>query len=286
MRPAQKRQTAKALSGDQRVAVIALACRAPTDVSLGITHWSAAELGMAFAVHPEGAEISERTVGRVLAEAQLKPHLQRYFLTSRDPHYDEKRRDIVQLYLRPPAGATVLCLDEKPSIQVLGRKHPDLPMRPGYPVYREFEYIRHGVLHLFAAFNVRTGRVLADVQENKTRFEFIELLEQCAWHYKQGDVHCVLDNASYHFAPEVKEWLSRHPRFKFHPTPTHASWLNQVECWFSLISRKAIRRGIFDCKDDLHSALMAYVSHWNGHAHPFDWPYGEELFEVAHVRAG
>jgi DDE superfamily endonuclease len=231
-------------------------------------------------------EVSDRTVARVLSEANLKPHRHRYFLTSRDPRYEEKRRDIVGLYLRPPAGATVLCLDEKPSIQVLGRKHPDLPMRLGHPVvYREFEYVRHGVLNLFAAFNVRTGRVLADVQEKKTRFEFIELLEQCAWHYKRGDVHCVLDNASYHSAPEVKDWLAQHPRFQFHFTPTHASWLNQVECWFSLISRKAIRRGTFDCKNDLHSALMAYVSHWNGQAHPFDWAYGEKLLEVPHARA-
>ena len=272
MRPAPKRQTAKALAGDQRVALIALACRGPTDVGRGITHWSAAELGIAFAVHPDGGDVSARTVGRVLAEAQLKPNLQRYFLTSHDPHYDEKRRDFVQLYLRPPAGATVLCLDEKPSIQVLGRRYPDLPMKPGYPVYREFEYVRHGVLHLFAAFNVRSGRVLADVQEKKTRFEFIELLDQCAWHYKRGDVHCVLDNAFYHFAPEVKDWLAQHPRFHFHFTPTHASWLNQVECWFSLILRKAIRRGVFDCKGDLHSALMAYVSHWKAKPIPSTGP--------------
>jgi len=152
----------------------------------------------------------------VLSEANLKSHRHRYFLTSRDPLYEEKRRDIVSLYLGQPVGATVLCLDEKPSIQVLGRKHPDLPMRLGYPVtYREFEYVRHGVLNLFAAFNVRTGRVLADVQEKKTRFEFIELLEPWAWHYKRGDVHCVLDNASYHSAPEVKDWLAQHPRFQF-----------------------------------------------------------------------
>jgi hypothetical protein len=90
---------------------------------------------------------------------------------------------------------------------------------------------------------------------------------------------------SYHFAPEVRDWLAQHPRFQFHFTPTHASWLNHVECWFSLISRKAIRRGVFDCKGDLHSALMAYVSHWNGQAHPFDWAYGAPLLENRHACA-
>jgi transposase len=262
-----------------------LACRGPSDVDKGITHWSASELRDAFVDYPGGADVSARTIGRALAEANLKPHRQRYFLTSRDPLFKEKRRDIVSLYLRPPPGATVLCLDEKPSIQALGRKHPDLPMKPGYPVYREFEYVRHGVLHLFAAFNIKTGRVLGQVQEKKTRVEFIELLDLCAWHYKRGDVHIVLDNASYHFTDEVKAWLKVHPRFKFHFTPTHASWLNQVECWFSLIARKAIRRGTFHSKLDLHSELMAYVSHWNGQAHPFNWAYGEKLLEAPAVHA-
>jgi len=234
-----------------------------------------------FAKHPDGADVSASTIGRRLAEDHLQPHRQRYFLTSRDPDYDEKRKDIVRLDLVPPPGATILSIDEKPGIQVLGRKHPDLPMRPGFPVYREFEYVRHGVLHLFAAFNIRTGQVIGQVEEKKTRFEFIELLERCAWQYRRGEVHYIVDNASYHKAPEVKEWLEAHPRFHPHYTPTHASWLNQVESWFSIVSRKAIRRGTFNTKDDLRAALLAYVAHWNSQAHPFDWIYGEELIEHA-----
>jgi transposase len=243
-----------------------------------VTHWSAPELAEAFAARRGGLLVSDDTIERVLASAQLKPHRQRYFLTSRDPQYDAKLRDIVSLYLEPPAGATILSLDEKPSIQAISRKHPDLPMGLGHPVaYREFEYVRHGVLHLFAAFNVRTGRVLADVQEQKTRVQFIELLERCAWHYRQGPVHCVVDNASYHSTPEVKAWLAAHPRFVFHFTPTHASWLNQIECWFSILSAKVLRRGSFDSKKALAKALMAYVAYWNDDAHPFNWAYGEEL---------
>jgi len=177
----------------------------------------------------------------------------------------------------------VLCLDEKPSIQAISRKHADLGMRLGHPIaYREFEYVRHGVMHLFAAFNVRTGRVLADVQKEKTRVEFIELLERCAWHYRQGPVHCVLDNASYHSTDEVKRWLAAHPRFAFHFTPKHASWLNQVECWFSIISKKVLRRGSFDDKKALAKALLDYVAHWNETAHPFAWAYGKEFI---HERA-
>ncbi|MGB7810742.1 MAG: hypothetical protein WBP56_06375 [Polyangia bacterium] len=151
-----------------------------------LSHWSAAELRDAFAASADGADIGTRTVARVLDQAEIQPHRIRYFLTSRDPEFDQKRRDIVGLYLRPPEGATVLCLDEKPSIQALGRKNPDLPLCPGLPLYREFEYVRHGVVHLFAAFNTRSGRVLGEVQEKKTRFEFIELLDLCAWHYKRG----------------------------------------------------------------------------------------------------
>jgi len=234
----------------------------------------------AFAAYEEGADVSRDTIARVLAEAHLQPHRQRYFLTSRDPQYDEKRRDIVRLYLHPPPGATVLSLDEKPSIQAISRKHRDLPMEPGRPVYREFEYVRHGVMHLFAAFHVRSGRVIGRVHPNKTQVEFIDLLDRCAWQYRQGPVHCIVDNASYHSTPSVKEWLAAHPRFVFHYTPTHASWLNQIEAWFSILSKKALRRGSFPTKDALAKAILDYIAYWNLQAHPFNWAYGEELLHA------
>jgi transposase len=274
-RPAQIGPTARSLSGEQRIALIGLACRPPSIIS----HWSAAELREAFAASADGADIGTRTVARVLDEAEIQPHRIRYFLTSRDPEFDQKRRDIVGLYLRPPEDATVLCLDEKPSIQALGRKNPDLPLRPGLPLYREFEYVRHGVVHLFAAFNTRSGRVLGEVQNKKTRFEFIELLDLCAWHYKRGQVHCVLDNAQYHKAPEVKDWLAAHPRFHFHFTPTHGSWLNQVELWFQQLSSKVLRRGVFNSTAELHSAIMAFISHWDGNPQRFNWVYGAEFLD-------
>jgi transposase len=250
-----------------------------------ITHWSGSELRDAFAERRGGVDVSTSTVARVLRCAQLQPHRSRYFLTSRDPLYDEKLRDIVALYLTPPPGATILSIDEKPSIQALGRKYPDLPMRPGEPVAREFEYVRHGVMHLFAGFNVRTGHVLGHVYEQKTRAEFIDFLERCAWRYRQGPVHCVLDNASYHKTPEVKAWLAKHPRFVFHFTPTHASWLNQVECWFSILSRKVLRRGAHDNRKALASALLDYIEYWNTQAHPFDWAYGEQLIHESSIAA-
>jgi len=283
-RPTQVRQTPVSLSPKKRVALIGLACRPPAEVGKPVTHWSAEDLRDAFAQRRDGADVSADTIARELAAAELQPHRQRYFLTSKDPAYDEKLADIVGLYLDPPAGATILCLDEKPSIQAVSRKHEDLPMRVGHPVaYREFEYVRHGVLNLFAAFNVRTGRVLADVQEQKTRAQFIELIERCAWYYRQGPVHCVLDNAAYHFTPEVQAWLREHPRFVFHFTPKHASWLNQVECWFSILSKKVLRRGSFDDKKALASALTDFIVHWNANAHPFAWAYGKELIH-GHLR--
>ncbi|HET9598941.1 MAG TPA: IS630 family transposase [Anaeromyxobacteraceae bacterium] len=250
-----------------------------------ITHWSASELRDEFAARRSGADVSASTVARVLREAQLQPHRSRYFLTSHDPLYDEKLRAIVGLYLSPPHGATILSIDEKPSIQALSRKYPDLPMRPGAPVAREFEYVRHGVMHLFAGFNVRTGKVLGHVYEQKTRAEFIDFLERCAWCYRQGPVHCVLDNASYHSTPEVKAWLAEHSRFVFHFTPTHASWLNQVECWFSILSRKVLRRGAHETRRDLTRALLDYIEYWNAQAHPFDWAYGEQLVHDSSIAA-
>lgn len=223
--------------------------------------------------------MSASLITRTLRESQLQPHRCRYYLTSTDPNYDDKVRNIVGLYLRPPAGATVLCLDEKPNIQALSRRHPELPMRVGYPEAREFEYVRHGVVHLFAAFNARTGHVVADVFEHKNRWTFLEFLDQLAWRYRSGPVHCVLDNASYHFTAEVQEWLRRHPRFSFHFTPTHASWINQVEVWFSLVGRKVVARGSFASKAALREALLAYAAYWNLDAHPFDWTWGAELLD-------
>jgi transposase len=242
-------------------------------------------LRAAFARAAEGADISADTIGRILKGAQLQPHRHHYFLQSRDPLYDEKRRAIVRLYLEPPPGATILSLDEKPNIQALSRRHPDLPMRPGRPVLREFEYVRHSVVHLFAAFNVGTGRIIAHVQREKTHVEFIELLERCAWYHRREPVHCIVDNASYHSTPAVKAWLADHPRFRFHYTPTHASWLNQVECWFSILDAKALRRGSFESQHALAEAIREYIAHWNAQAHPFNWTYGEELLHEQSVVA-
>jgi hypothetical protein len=278
--PTQVRQTPVSLFAAQRVALVGLACRPPQEEGKPIAQWSASELRDRFAESPDGADVSDDTVARALAEAHLQPHRQRYFLQSHDPDYESKLRDIVRLYLQPPAGATVLSLDDKPSIQALSRKHPDLPMRPGRPAYREFEYVRHGVVHLFGAFNVKTGKVLSQVHHQKTRAEFIELLDECAWRYRAGEVHCVVDNASYHSTAEVKAWLAAHPRFRFHYTPTHASWLNQIEVWFSILSRKVLRRGAFDDRQALAKALVDYATYWNQQAHPFNWAYGEKLLHV------
>jgi hypothetical protein len=136
--------------------------------------------------------------------------------------------------------------------------------------------VRHGVVHLFAAFNVRSGFVLGEVYDDKTHVELIDLLDRCAFRYRQGPVHCILDNAGYHSTPEVERWLSAHPRFRFHFTPTHGSWLNQVESWFSILAAKVLRRGAFETHSQIRDAILAFIAYWNGRAHGWDWKYGSK----------
>jgi transposase len=283
---AQVWTTPDSLSAAQRVLLIGLACRPPQEAGSGpLPAWSQTDLRDAFGRQPWGEPVGVRTGGRILQAAQLQPHRQLYWCTSRDPRYDEKLLDVVRLYLEPPAGASVLSIDIKTCIQALGRKHPDIPMQPGAPVRRDFEYVRHGIVDLFASFNVRTGQVLGGTFDRHRHEEFIEFMEQVAFHHRQGEVHCVLDNGSYYTHPEVRDWLSHHQRFVFHFTPTHASWLNQIECWFSILGRKLLRRSSFNSKDELRAAIAAFIAYWNAQAHPFNWAYGEELLHDQQLAA-
>lgn len=274
------------LSAAQRVLLIGLACRPPREADDSpLPCWSQTDLRDAFVRQPWGEPVGVRTIGRILDEAQLQPHRQLYWCTSRDPRYEEKLLDVVRLYLQPPSGASVLSIDIKTCIQALGRKHPDIPMQPGIPLRRDFEYVRHGIVDLFASFNVRTGQVLGGTFDRHRHEEFIQFMEQVAFHHRQGEVHCILDNASYYTHPDVRRWLDRHDRFVFHFTPTHASWLNQIECWFSILGRKLLRRSVFNSKAELRAAIVAFIERWNAQAHPFNWAYGEELLHDQRLAA-
>ena len=191
--------------------------------------------------------------------------------------FEKKAAEVCGLYLNPPANALVVCVDEKTGIQALGRKHPDKPERPGSRRKREFEYIRHGTASLFAAFLVHSGEVIADVKDRHTRVEFIEFMEElnrkCP---KDKAIYVIVDNLAVHKTKEVRQWLTRHQRFEFVFTPTHASWLNQVEMWFSILTRRFLKDGIFDSKEELVERLMFYIKQYNTHAKPFRWTYASD----------
>jgi transposase len=258
---------------DERLKLIAKSCEKPPEAQ----NWTIRDL--AEAVSDLG--LSKSTVGRILKEIDLKPHLVEGWLNSRDPEFDRKAAAICGLYLNPPENALVVCVDEKTGIQALGRKYPDLPERPGSRRKREFEYVRHGTASLFAAFVVHSGEVLAEVKDKHTRVEFIEFLDGINRSYPEDKmVYVIVDNLAVHKTQEVKEWLQRHQRFQFFFTPTHASWLNQVEMWFSILSKRYLKNGIFNSREELVQGMMEYIGKYNQHAKPFRWTYAADPLRI------
>lgn len=231
----------------------------------GETHWSSRAVA-------ERTGVSRGTVLRIWQEHELQPHRTRSFKVSTDPELEAKVIDVVGLYLHPPEkAAVVLCVDEKSQIQALDRTQPLLPMRLGQPERRTHDYVRHGTATLFAALDVATGEVTGRTYARHRHQEFLKFLQLVAKRYPHGEVHLVLDNYRTHKHPEVNAWLAHHPRFKLHFTPTSASWLNQVETWFSIVHRKAIRRGVFRSVAHLKDAIQRFLDAWNAKCHPFAW---------------
>ena len=229
-----------------------------------VTHWSRARLA-------ERVGVSASTVGRVWREENLKLHRSETFKYSNDPQLVEKVVDVVGLYLDPPERAIVLSVDEKTQVQALDRTQPMLPLRPGLPERRTHDYQRHGTTNLFAALEVATGRVTHETRARHTGADFLAFLKRIARAYPKGEVHLILDNVSTHKTPDVKAWLARHKRFAFHFTPTSASWMNQIETWFAVLTRQAIRRGTFGSVADPTAAINDYTQAWNDDAAPFAW---------------
>lgn len=219
--------------------------------------------------------MSASYVGRTLAALDLKPHKVRGWLNRRDtPEFWERAADVCGLYLNPPTNALVLSVDEKTAIPARTPKHPTTPAAPGQPTRREFEYVRHGTATLIAALDVASGQVLGhDVARNDAA-SFIGFLEQIdAAVAPDLDIHLVLDNGSSHVAKATKAWLAEHPRFHAHHTPPHASWLNQVELFFSILTRRLLRRGEFASRDDLVDRIMRFIADYDTTATPFTWTY-------------
>lgn len=229
------------------------------------THWSCRALA-------EELEVSKSTVQRVWAAFGLQPHRQKHFKLSTDPFFVEKVVDITGLYLNPPEHALVLCVDEKSQAQALERTQPLLPLGLGYVEGVTHDYIRHGTTTLFAALDVATGQVVTQCKPRHRHQEFLQFLKHIDANVPPDlDIHLVVDNYSTHKHARVKAWLAARPRYHLHFTPTYASWLNQVETWFNIITRKAIRRGSFRSVRELIDKIQSFTDKYNPRARPFVW---------------
>jgi len=216
--------------------------------------------------------MSQSAVSRIWRAFGLKPHLVETFKLSPDPLFIEKVRDIVGLYVNPPEGALVLCVDEKSQIQALDRTSPVLPLRPGLPERRTHDYVRGGTTNLYAALDVASGMVIADMTERHRAQEFRNFLNRINRSVPENlDLHLVVDNVSTHKTPEIRRWLLRHPRFHLHFTPTYSSWMNLVERWFAELTNKWLRRGTHRSTKELEAAIRAWIDNWNEDPKPFVW---------------
>src|SRR5205809_4876868 len=253
-------QSASVLTPKLRARILSATRKKPKD---GSTHWSCRKLAAALGV-------SKDAVPRVWKEAGLKPHRLERYMASDDPDFEAKAADIIGLYLNPPQHAAVFCVDEKTAIQALDRLDPVLPLSPGRLERHGFEYKRNGTLSLYAALDVKTGKVQGKTAERHTSAEFVSFLEDViACCNPSQEIHIILDNLSAHKTNQVEEFLQRNPHVKLHFTPTYSSWLNQVEIWFARLEREVIARGIFTSVKDLSRKLLRYIRAYSKTARPF-----------------
>jgi transposase len=229
------------------------------------THWSTRSLAKA-------TGMSQSAISRIWRAFGLKPHRVETFKLSKDPLFVDKVRDIVGLYLNPPDRAFVLCVDEKSQIQALDRTQPLLPMRPGHAARRTHDYKRYGTTSLFAALDVKTGKVIGELHRRHRAVEFKKFLDTIDESVPlDHDVHVVMDNLSTHKTPSIQRWFLKHPRFHIHFTPTSASWINLVERWFALLTEKQLRRGTHRSTRQLEDAIKRFLAVHNEGPKPFVW---------------
>jgi transposase len=240
--------------------------RKPKD---GSTHWSVRKLAREL-------HISKDAVHRIWRKAGVKPHRLERYMASDDPDFEVKAADIIGLYLNPPQHAAIFCVDEKSAIQALDRLDPVLPLSPGRVERHGFEYYRHGTLSLYAALDVKTGKVHGKTAARHTSEEFVDFLQQVVGQCpSQQEIHIILDHLSAHKTKNVTAFLDEHPQVKFHFTPTYSSWLNQVEIWFARVEREVISRGVFTSVKDLARKLLRYIRGYSKTARPFKWKYSD-----------
>jgi transposase len=252
-----------------RARVLALSRTSPPAES-GLSHWSSREMA-GFVTRTEGVSISHHYVAKLWRDNGLAPHRHGTFKVSKDPQFAEKVADIVGLYLEPPGGAVVLSVDEKTQVQALDRTQPLLPITFDATEKRTHDYVRHGVTNLFAALNVGTGEVTGECYAARDGANFLAFLKKAVKPHAGKEIHVVLDNLSTHTTPDIQQWLQAHPNVRFHFTPKGASWVNQIETWFGIITRQSIRRGTFTSVKVLIKQIRAYITHWNTNPTPFVW---------------
>jgi transposase len=244
-----------------------------------VTHWTASAMAKRIGV-------SVSSVHRIWRKHGLQPHRIRQFKLSNDKHFAEKLRDVVGLYVDPPAHAVVLSFDEKSQIQALDRTQPGLPLKKGRCGTFTHDYKRNGTTTLFAALNVLDGSVVGQCMQRHRHQEFIRFLNRIEARTPAGKtVHVILDNYAAHKHPKVVEWLGRHPRFVFHFTPTSASWLNAVEGFFAILTKRRLKRGVFKSIGDLQTAINRYLAEHNQAPKPFTWTKDADTI-IAAVKRG
>jgi transposase len=246
--------------------VVETVCQAPAK---GLSRWSARTLA-------RHLDIPSATVNRILRENQLQPHRLRTFTFSPDPQFGEKLLEVVALYMKSPDNAVVLCVDEKTGIQALDRTQPMLPLRAAKPRSWTDEYVRHGTRTLLASLDVATGRVFAHVRKRRTSKDFLAFLDSVVKEYSDQRLYIVLDNLNTHTNEAATKWLKAHPLVSFHYTPTHASWVNLIEGFFSILTRQGLQQAVHQSAKELEHFLKTFVQEYNKCCGPFEWTKGPE----------
>lgn len=235
----------------------------------GLSRWSARTLAAKLG-------LSKSFVHSVLLEHDLHPHRLRTFNFSPDPCFEEKLLEVVGLYMNPPENALVLCMDEKTGIQALDRTQPVLPLRAGKPRMWSNEYVRHGTQTMLAAVDIQTGKATTWVNKTRKAADFVTFMDQVAQQYAGQRLHVVMDNLNTHKGAMATEWLEKHPLVTFHYTPTHASWVNLAECFFSILTRQGLQQSVHRSNRELVRFLKEFVQQYNKTCGPYVWTKGPE----------
>jgi transposase len=249
--------------------VVMTACSQPRK---GLSRWSVRTLA-------RHLEVPQARVQRILQAHDLHPHRLRTFTFSPDPRFEEKLLEVVALYMQPPRNAVVLCVDEKTGIQALDRTQPVLPLRAKQPRSWTNEYVRHGTRTVLASLEIKTGQVLARVKQSRTSADFLSFMDEVVAAYPKQRLCVILDNLNTHKNEAARAWLTQHPKVTFHYTPTHASWTNLVECFFSILTRQGLQQAVHKSGRELERFLKAYFAEYNQHCQPFVWTKGPEKLQ-------